>query len=78
MFFQVRSPDAPIEPPKFLGTGMCDAVSRSLTLPAVTDDRNTIAKTCIALFDQISPFVPDLRGVSEFFLCGLENKRSYR
>lgn len=61
---QIRAPNAPVEPPKFLGCGECDAVSRSTTLVGATDDPSVIAKECIALLEQIAPVISDLRGVS--------------
>ncbi|KAL5013110.1 hypothetical protein ScPMuIL_007380 [Solemya velum] len=59
----VRKPDAPKETAKFLGHGICTNVSKSVTLPAATDDATLISKECLSLLRQIAVPVCDLRGI---------------
>src|SRR3954470_14008405 len=39
-----RAPDAPLNPPKYLGHGHCDTFNKSAVLGVATNDRNIIGK----------------------------------
>lgn len=58
-----RAAGAPVEPPKFMGMGRCDAVSKSSTLGASTDKHGTIASECKTLFRLLSVPPTEVRGV---------------
>ncbi|KAJ1886622.1 deoxycytidyl transferase, partial [Coemansia sp. IMI 209127] len=51
------------KPGKFLGHGICDNLSKSGSLPQMTNDPSRIAPLCIRLLHQISVDPLDIRGV---------------
>ncbi|WVQ72585.1 hypothetical protein IAR50_002143 [Cryptococcus sp. DSM 104548] len=59
-----RHPDAPIEPPKFMGHGWCETHNRSAPLPGVpTDNQAIIAQECVKLLRALRLDPVELRGV---------------
>ncbi|KAK3580894.1 hypothetical protein CHS0354_008176 [Potamilus streckersoni] len=59
----VRRPDAPRETAKFMGHGVCNNISKSVTLPMATDDAKVIGKECVAILRQQKAQAADFRGV---------------
>lgn len=59
-----RAKHAPVEPPKFLGCGECDAFSKSSRLGVGTDEYRIIGTEARALFRHIGCDPKELRGVS--------------
>ncbi|KAJ1770542.1 deoxycytidyl transferase [Coemansia sp. RSA 1843] len=51
------------KPGKFLGHGICDNLSRSASIPQMTNDPSRIAPLCIRLLHQMSVDPLDIRGV---------------
>jgi len=76
---RVRSPNAPIEPEKFMGCGRTDDSSRLVNLHSYTDDPIIIETETIKLLKQFNFIVADLRGVKTkikyyfFFLLNSKN-----
>ena len=58
-----RRKDITSEPRKFLGHGICDNLSRSLSLPTPTDDCQVISKSCMSLLRALHIPACDLRGM---------------
>ncbi|WRT66366.1 uncharacterized protein IL334_003321 [Kwoniella shivajii] len=63
-----RHPEAPIEPPKFLGHGWCETSNRSATLSGPrgggpTDDPEILGKECLRLLRAMRLDPVELRGV---------------
>lgn len=58
-----RHPDAPVEPPKFLGHGKCETVNRSGTFGRPTDDAETIGREAVRLLNDMNLDPVELRGV---------------
>ncbi|KAL0963484.1 hypothetical protein UPYG_G00307040 [Umbra pygmaea] len=59
----VRKADAPLEPSKYGGHGICDNLARSVTLAQPTDSGQLIASEVIKLFHAMRLEVQDMRGV---------------
>jgi DNA repair protein REV1 len=59
----VRSKDAPIEAPKFLGHGICDTFNRSTPLARLTDDDATIFQTAWKMFAALNVEPDQMRGI---------------
>lgn len=59
----VRSKDAPVEAPKFLGHGICDSFNRSTPLPRMTDDKDIIFNTAWKLISALRVKPDQLRGM---------------
>lgn len=59
----VRSDHAPVETSKFLGHGVCDNMSRSVTLCAVTSDSKVIKSEALKLIGGLKLQIKDLRGL---------------
>ncbi|KAL3841317.1 hypothetical protein ACJMK2_019479 [Sinanodonta woodiana] len=59
----VRRPDAPRQTAKFMGHGICNNISKSVTLPMATDDAKVIGKECVAILRQQKAQAADIRGV---------------
>jgi len=59
-----RSRDAPIEPPKYLGCGKCDAFSKSSKFGVPTDEYRIFGTEARALFRHVGCDPFELRGVS--------------
>ncbi|XP_064643309.1 DNA repair protein REV1-like isoform X2 [Lineus longissimus] len=60
---KVRSKGAPVETSKFMGHGVVDNFSKSVTLPVATNNPNIIAAECMSLFRALKAPVTDLRGI---------------
>lgn len=58
-----RHPDAPVEAPKFLGHGICDTHSKSVSFPRATDDATLIAVTAWKLAEDFDFDPKELRGI---------------
>ncbi|KAL4221825.1 deoxycytidyl transferase [Mactra antiquata] len=59
----VRRKDAPKETSKFMGHGICNNFSKSVSLPMATDESRIVAKETIGLLRQHRVEVEDLRGI---------------
>lgn len=59
-----RSIDAPVEPPKYLGMGVCDMFSKSSSLGVATNDWGVIGAEMKALYRMLNIPVNELRGVA--------------
>lgn len=59
-----RAKDAPIEPPKYLGCGKCDALSKSSRFGIPTDEFRVFGTEARSLFRNIGCDPIELRGVS--------------
>ncbi|KAI0460928.1 hypothetical protein LJB42_001464 [Komagataella kurtzmanii] len=59
-----RTKGAPIDPPKYLGMGLCDFLSKSTNLGAPTREVGLIATELKSLYRIIGVAIADLRGVS--------------
>nr|XP_022907098.1 DNA repair protein REV1 [Onthophagus taurus] len=59
----IRAKDAPIETAKYLGCGVCDALSRSTTTNFYLDSSETIFKEAKSLYQKLGVIPEDLRGV---------------
>ncbi|XP_036396412.1 DNA repair protein REV1 [Megalops cyprinoides] len=59
----VRKPGAPVEPAKFGGHGICDSLSRQVTLEQATDSGELIGSEVVKLFHSMQVNVLDVRGV---------------
>lgn len=61
-----RAKDAPIDPPKYLGMGLCDFISKSSRLGVPTNDWGIIGSELKALFRMVNVNIPvkELRGVA--------------
>eukprot|EP00002_Diphylleia_rotans_P040891 TRINITY_DN9823_c0_g1_i1.p1 TRINITY_DN9823_c0_g1~~TRINITY_DN9823_c0_g1_i1.p1 ORF type:complete len:649 (+),score=84.81 TRINITY_DN9823_c0_g1_i1:78-2024(+) len=64
---KIRKQDAPVDPPKFLGHGLCDNYSKSCSLPRFIHTQNDIAKECWVMFKNFKTekqfMIQDVRGV---------------
>ena len=67
-----RAAGAPVEPPKYLGMGRCDAVSQAAGLGVPSGDVGVLATELKALFRALAVPVQELRGVAVHLakLCG--------
>ncbi|WZN60214.1 DNA polymerase IV [Chloropicon roscoffensis] len=59
---KLRKPNAP-PPPKFLGHGWCDNLSRSVTLASAADDAGLIAREAVALLLRLDADPREIRGL---------------
>ncbi|KAK9507032.1 hypothetical protein O3M35_008863 [Rhynocoris fuscipes] len=59
----VRSKDAPEETAKYLGHGVCDQVSKGITLPSATSDSNIIYREVLKIMKNLNINCKDLRGI---------------
>ena len=59
---KLRKPNAP-PPPKFMGHGWCDNVSRSVTLASSVEDKELIAKEAIDLLLKLEVDPLEIRGI---------------
>lgn len=59
----VRAPDAPQEPSKFLGCGVCNTINRSTTTGGLIGDSATVYREAKNLFEKINVPPHELRGV---------------
>ncbi|XP_053444353.1 DNA repair protein REV1 isoform X2 [Nycticebus coucang] len=59
----VRKPGAPVEPAKFGGHGICDNITRTVTLDQATDSAKIIGKATLNMFHTMKLNISDMRGV---------------
>ncbi|XP_055972700.1 DNA repair protein REV1 isoform X1 [Sorex fumeus] len=59
----VRKPGAPIETAKFGGHGICDNITRTVTLDQATDNAKIIGKATLNMFHTMKLNISDMRGV---------------
>ncbi|OWF54110.1 DNA repair protein REV1-like isoform X2 [Mizuhopecten yessoensis] len=59
----VRREGAPVETSKFMGHGICNNLSKSVTLPMATDDAKVISKECLGILHNMKVKASDLRGI---------------
>nr|XP_019609380.1 PREDICTED: DNA repair protein REV1 isoform X1 [Rhinolophus sinicus] len=59
----VRKPGAPIETAKFGGHGICDNITRTVTLDQATDSVKVIGKATLSMFHTMKLNISDMRGV---------------
>ncbi|XP_055493148.1 DNA repair protein REV1 isoform X2 [Leucoraja erinacea] len=59
----VRKPGAPTEPAKFGGHGICDNITRSVTLDHATGNAKIISREVLNMFHMMKLNVTDMRGV---------------
>ncbi|GBL80967.1 DNA repair protein REV1 [Araneus ventricosus] len=59
----VRKRDAPVETAKFMGHGVCDNLSHSISLKSATDSSQVISKECCAIARSLKIKPQDYRGV---------------
>ncbi|XP_031547854.1 DNA repair protein REV1 isoform X5 [Vicugna pacos] len=59
----VRKPGAPIETAKFGGHGICDTVTRTVTLGQAADSAQVIGKAALNMFQTMKVNISDMRGV---------------
>lgn len=59
----VRREDAPTETAKFLGHGICNNLSKSVSLPLATDDAKIVGKEVVTILRQQRAAPEDLRGI---------------
>ncbi|CAN7986236.1 unnamed protein product [Ixodes hexagonus] len=60
---KVRQKDAPLNPAKFMGHGMCDNITKSVQLLAATSSAAAIGRECCNLAAQLHLVPSDIRGV---------------
>lgn len=60
---KVRQKDAPVNPSKYMGHGMCDNLAKSSHLLAATASKAIISKECYSLAMQMHLVASDIRGV---------------
>ncbi|KAH7955771.1 hypothetical protein HPB52_003843 [Rhipicephalus sanguineus] len=60
---QVRQKDAPVNPSKYMGHGLCDNLAKSSHLLAATASKAIISKECYSLAMQMHLVASDIRGV---------------
>ncbi|CDO96414.1 unnamed protein product [Kluyveromyces dobzhanskii CBS 2104] len=58
-----RAQGAPVDPPKFMGMGKCDAISKASTLGSNTQKYGSIASECKTLFRILSVPPAEVRGI---------------
>ncbi|KAK0178966.1 hypothetical protein PV327_007801 [Microctonus hyperodae] len=59
----VRAKDAPVEPAKFMGHGMCDNYTKSKNLLMPTDDEAIVTKEVLSLWEQLHQPAHEIRGI---------------
>ncbi|TXT08386.1 uncharacterized protein COLE_05310 [Cutaneotrichosporon oleaginosum] len=58
-----RDPEAPVEPPKFMGHGRCETFNKTAPLPRHTDDGDLIGTECLKLLHGMRLDPVELRGI---------------
>ncbi len=58
-----RSADAPLDPPKHLGHGLCDTFNKSLPLGVATNLKETLTKECLTMLKSFGFSPGELRGI---------------
>lgn len=61
--YMVRAEDAPVVTAKFMGHGICDNVTRTITLNDFTDNFDVILRTVLSIQTQLNVPPADLRGI---------------
>ncbi|KAK0422003.1 hypothetical protein QR680_007307 [Steinernema hermaphroditum] len=59
----IRSPDAPVNPAKFMGCGRCDAHTKSVQLANPFCDPVVIHREVMMLYEALKPPIADIRGI---------------
>ncbi|KAK0082789.1 hypothetical protein PV325_009828 [Microctonus aethiopoides] len=59
----VRAKDAPVEPAKFMGHGLCDNYTKSKNLLKPTDDEAIVTKEVFFLWEQLHQPAHEIRGI---------------
>ncbi|XP_067560275.1 DNA repair protein REV1 isoform X1 [Pseudorca crassidens] len=59
----VRKPGAPVETAKFGGHGICDNITRTVTLDQATDSAKIIGRAALNMFHTMKLNISDMRGV---------------
>uniref|UniRef100_A0A6V7LHD0 DNA repair protein REV1 n=1 Tax=Bracon brevicornis TaxID=1563983 RepID=A0A6V7LHD0_9HYME len=59
----VRAKDAPIEPKKFMGCGVCDSFTKSKNLMTSVDDDGIITREILTLWEQMQQPAKEIRGI---------------
>ncbi|XP_007097855.1 DNA repair protein REV1 isoform X3 [Panthera tigris] len=59
----IRKPGAPVETAKFGGHGICDNITRTVTLDQATDSAKIIGKATLNMFHTMKLNISDMRGV---------------
>ncbi|XP_066599158.1 DNA repair protein Rev1 isoform X2 [Prorops nasuta] len=59
----IRAKDAPVDPAKFMGHGLCDYLTKSKNLITAVDDPNIITREIITLWNQVQQIPQDVRGI---------------
>lgn len=60
---KVRSKDAPVSARKYLGHGLCDNISRSISLPNPTRSAVDLNAACLKLLHMVNPSAESVRGL---------------
>lgn len=61
--YMVRAEEAPVETKKFMGHGLCDHVTKTITLTDFTDNFEIIFRTVLSIQSQLNVPPADLRGI---------------
>ncbi|XP_065211297.1 DNA repair protein REV1 [Planococcus citri] len=61
--FMVKSKDAPYESAKFLGHGICDAITKTISLNQPTSDANVICRIAIKIMQDFKISPDHIRGI---------------
>lgn len=61
--YMVRALDAPVETAKYMGHGVCDNITKTVTLQDYTDDRSTIERTVFVIKNALNVPPSELRGI---------------
>lgn len=61
--YMVRADEAPVETAKFMGHGICDHVTKTVTLNDFTDNFDLILRTVMSIQTQLNVPPDDLRGI---------------
>ena len=59
----IRAKDAPVETSKFMGHGVCDHLTKSVSLSEFTNDAASISKTVLTTFKAMALPAHELRGI---------------
>ena len=58
-----RAADAPLDPPKHLGHGLCDTFNKSVQLGVATNDAMILARETISMMKSLKIPPGELRGI---------------
>lgn len=59
----IRAKDAPVETAKYLGTGLCDAVNKTILLQEATNDKTIIGESIVKMYQEMNLPPEELRGI---------------